>query len=150
MTQQVLVPMDTSGPATAALEYALTRFPDAEIVVLYACGINEADGSLRERVLRSEFERERIQQERIAEKIFQAAADSAEQAGATVSTALEYGLPIRAITSYAEDHDVDRIVIGTHDRKGLSRLLLGSVVEVVMRRSPVPVTVRSAGARTPE
>ena len=45
------------------------------------------------------------------------------------------------IVEYVETHDVDHVVIGSHGRKGLSRVLLGSVAELVVRRSPVPVTV---------
>ncbi|MDZ7731027.1 MAG: universal stress protein [Natrialbaceae archaeon] len=36
---------------------------------------------------------------------------------------------------------VDRIVIGSHGRTGLSRVLLGSVAEEVARRAPIPVTI---------
>lgn len=37
--------------------------------------------------------------------------------------------------------DVDHVAVGSHGRSGVSRLLLGSVAESVMRRPPVPVTV---------
>lgn len=51
--------------------------------------------------------------------------------------------PPEAIVSYAEDHDVDVIVAGTHGRRGLQRLLIGSVAEEVLRTAPCPVlTVR--------
>lgn len=133
--------MDTSEPATAALEYALTQFPDADIVVLYACGIDETDERLRQRVLREECTEERARQERIAGEIFQSAVEAAERASMSVSTVLEYGLPIRTIIAYAEEHDIDRIVIGTHNRTGLSRLLLGSAAEIIVRQSSIPVTV---------
>lgn len=141
MTQRVLVPMDTSGPATAALEYALTQFPDADIVVLYACGIDETDERLQQRVLQEECNEERARQERIAEGIFRAAVAAAERASTSVSTVFEYGLPVRTIIAYAEEHDIDQIVIGTHNRTGLSRLLLGSVAETIVRQSSIPVTV---------
>lgn len=135
--------MDISEPATAALEFALGRFPDAEITVLYTSGLGESEAGLRWRVLRSECEEERERQETVAAGVFRAAAAAAERADVTVSTALEHGHPIRAIVAYAEDHDIDRIVIGTHDRGGVSRLLLGSVAETVVRQSSVPVTVKS-------
>ena len=48
------------------------------------------------------------------------------------------------ILDYAEEHDVDLIVIGTHGRRGPGRLLLGSVAEEVVRYAPCPVlTVRA-------
>jgi len=49
-----------------------------------------------------------------------------------------------ALIDYAETHDVDLIVMGTHGRRGLRRMLLGSVAEEVVRWAPCPVlTVRS-------
>lgn len=51
--------------------------------------------------------------------------------------------PPDAIVSYAEDHDIDLVVVGTHGRRGLQRLLIGSVAEEVLRTAPCPVlTVR--------
>ena len=51
-----------------------------------------------------------------------------------------------AILSYADDEDVDLIVMGTHGRRGVRRLLLGSVAEEVVRRADRPVlTVRQDG-----
>jgi nucleotide-binding universal stress UspA family protein len=51
------------------------------------------------------------------------------------------GQAANAIVAYAEDHDVDRIVVGSHGRRGLSRFLLGSVAERVARRAPGSVTI---------
>ncbi|AQL44122.1 stress response protein [Halorientalis sp. IM1011] len=51
--------------------------------------------------------------------------------------------PHRAIVDHADEDDCDLIVMGTHGRGGIDRLLLGSVAERVVRRAPVPVmTVR--------
>ncbi len=58
-----------------------------------------------------------------------------------------------ALLNYAEDEDVDLIVLGTHGRRGPSRVLLGSVAEEVVRRARQPViTVRGEeeDVRTPE
>lgn len=53
------------------------------------------------------------------------------------------GSPVDELVKYAEDHEIDLIVMGTHGRTGLSRLLMGSVAEGVLRRSPCPVlTIR--------
>jgi len=47
------------------------------------------------------------------------------------------------ITEYAKDHDIDLIVMGTHGRRGLGHLFLGSVAEEVVRFSLCPVlTIR--------
>ncbi|SDG34211.1 universal stress protein [Halorientalis regularis] len=53
------------------------------------------------------------------------------------------GKPSSTIVEHAVDDDCDLIVMGTHGRGGIDRLLLGSVAERVVRRSSVPVmTVR--------
>ncbi len=49
------------------------------------------------------------------------------------------GHPAHAIVQLAESEDVDLIVMGTHGRSGLSRLLMGSVTENVMRKAPCPM-----------
>ena len=55
----------------------------------------------------------------------------------------ENGSPPDVIVTYAEEHDIDLIVAGTHGRRGLQRLLIGSVAEEVLRTAPCPVlTVR--------
>ncbi|MEZ4701567.1 MAG: universal stress protein [Rhodothermales bacterium] len=49
-----------------------------------------------------------------------------------------------AIVEYARQHDADLIVIGTHGRRGMRRLFMGSVAEEVVREAPCPVlTVRA-------
>ncbi|MFB6094731.1 MAG: universal stress protein [Halanaeroarchaeum sp.] len=56
------------------------------------------------------------------------------------------GSPAREIVRYAEEADCDLVVMGTHGRGGIDRLLLGSVAERVVRSSSVPVlTVRVDG-----
>lgn len=60
-----------------------------------------------------------------------------------VEGAMTEGVPSQEIVDYAESHDIDLIVMGTHGRGGLDRLLLGSVAERVIRTAPVPVmTIR--------
>ena len=63
-----------------------------------------------------------------------------------VETAIVDGSPSTEIVRYAEDADCDLVVMGTHGRGGIDRLLLGSVAETVVRASSVPVlTVRVTG-----
>jgi nucleotide-binding universal stress UspA family protein len=62
------------------------------------------------------------------------------------------GLPAETIVESArQDSDVDLIVLGTHGRTGLSRLLMGSVAENVVRRAPCPVlTVKKPREEQPK
>jgi nucleotide-binding universal stress UspA family protein len=65
----------------------------------------------------------------------------AEEFGATVPvvTAVEAGPPAAQVVSYASQHRIDLIVVGTHGRTGVSRALLGSVAERIIRSAPCPV-----------
>lgn len=68
-----------------------------------------------------------------------------------IETALLEGPPGREIVAYAEEIGCDLIVMGTHGRGGLNRLLLGSVAERVIRSATVPVmTIRVGGDDVPE
>jgi nucleotide-binding universal stress UspA family protein len=69
----------------------------------------------------------------------------AEQIEADIpgETAVLHGTPHERILDYADENDIDLIVMGTHGRSGLDRYLLGSVAEKVLRAADAPVlTVR--------
>ena len=54
------------------------------------------------------------------------------------------GAPVDEIAKYAKEHNIDLIVQGTHGRRGVKHMLLGSVAENIVRYAPCPVlTVRS-------
>lgn len=60
-----------------------------------------------------------------------------------VPLALEGVSPAMVLVEHASEHDVDLVVIGTHGRRGIRHLFLGSVAEEVVRTAPCPVyTVR--------
>lgn len=66
--------------------------------------------------------------------------------GKEVIRATRTGAPFLEIISYAKDHEIDLIVIGTHGHSGLMHLLMGSVAENIVRKSPCPVmTVKPEG-----
>ncbi|SDK23695.1 universal stress protein [Natronorubrum texcoconense] len=67
----------------------------------------------------------------------------AERGGVDVETAVEQGVPHEEILAYADENDIDMIVMGTQGRTGLDRVLVGSVTERVVRMADAPVvTVR--------
>ena len=49
------------------------------------------------------------------------------------------GDPVKEIVEFAKRKDVDLIVMGSHGLTGIIRVLMGSVAEAVVRRSPCPV-----------
>jgi len=78
-----------------------------------------------------------------ATRIHTTATDLAAERNTELDTVTEVGNPVRAILEYADDHDTDQIVMGSHGRSGLNRALLGSVAETVTRRARIPVTIVS-------
>lgn len=79
-----------------------------------------------------------------AESALRTVLDPAWAARNDVTLQVAVGTPFLEITRYAEEHQVDLIVMGTHGRTGLQHVLLGSVAERVLRQAICPVlTIRS-------
>ncbi len=132
MTQHLLVPVDDSDPARAALEYALKHFPDAEITVLHAVDDLAAGyAGQPPAVAGTDAEPE----------VFDEAKRLAAEYNADFEAQVVDGTAGEAILGYAEEEEIDGIVMGSKGRSGVSRVLLGSIAEQVTRRASVPVTV---------
>ncbi|MBI3860577.1 MAG: universal stress protein [Planctomycetia bacterium] len=70
----------------------------------------------------------------------------AAKAGVTIVRSVRMGNPFVEIVKYAEETGIDLIVVGTHGRGALMHVLMGSIAEKVVRKSPCPVlTVRPHG-----
>ena len=80
---------------------------------------------------------------RLAEDTLEARCGQLRQSGIKARWRLEVGVPFEEIVKAAHEEGADMIVMGTHGRSGLNRLLLGSVAERVVRLALCPVlTVR--------
>jgi nucleotide-binding universal stress UspA family protein len=139
--RRIGVPTDFSAPARGALDLALALAGplggDAggggpELLVFHiAWHVERQDGpALEEPELRSRVERE--------------AADAVDRAGADpsphVPTEVVRGVsPAEAIGSYAREHGLELLVLGTHGHGGLRRFLIGSVASGAARQAPCPV-----------
>jgi universal stress protein A len=67
-----------------------------------------------------------------------------------VTKAIHTGVAVLEIVDYVRTENIDLVVMGTHGRGGLEHILIGSVAEKVVRRSPCPVlTIRPAGKQFP-
>ena len=141
MARNVLVPVDDSDPSSDALEFATDHYPDATITALHVVDPTDFPVGGFESGVMTDIDQVRENQERHAEDLLEGVRERLTDAGVDVRTAIESGKPSNAIVEYADEHDVDLIAIGSHGRTGASRVLLGSVAETVVRRSPVPVTV---------
>jgi nucleotide-binding universal stress UspA family protein len=134
----VLVPVDESERAQTACELAADLFPDGTVVLLHV--INPAEAGFSADAAMPTFPEGWYDQEtERAESVLDDAEASIE--GVTVERVVEVGQPTDSIIDAVEEYDIDHVVMGSHGRQGVSRLLLGSVAENVVRRSPVPVTI---------
>ncbi len=140
MDERILVPVDESDQSEAALEYALESHPEASVTVLHVIDPRDLRtyGGLEGWV---DMDQLADQQQAHGERLVEDARERAADRGISVTTEVLTDKPSRAIVEYAEENDIDHIVIGSHGRAGISRVLLGSVAETVARRSPVPVTI---------
>jgi nucleotide-binding universal stress UspA family protein len=138
MYDTVLFPSDGSEGAEAALEHAIDlagRY-DATLHVLYVADTNRDSVT----VLGTDVVDALVAK---GEEMVAETAARAEAAGLDVVTAVVQGGPSETILDYVADRGVDVVVMATHGRRGLDRLLLGSVTERVVRSADVPVlTVR--------
>ena len=134
----VLVPLDGSDGAEASLAYALDLFPEGRFTLLAVVdptsGFSGAGAPGTSEVWYRNARRQ-------ATEHLDGSRATAEERGVEVTTAVETGRPARVIVEYADEHDVDHVVMGTQGREGVSRLLTGSVAEGVVRHATVPVTV---------
>lgn len=140
MPNNVLVAFDGSTLAERALTYAVENFSDATITTMYVIDpidsvIDVEAGGLP--VAEDWYDNA---QER-ATIIHTTATDLAEEHDIDIDTVTEVGRPARVILEYADDHNIDQIVMGSHGRSGIDRTLLGSVAETVTRRARIPVTI---------
>jgi nucleotide-binding universal stress UspA family protein len=139
MYDHIVLPTDGSPEMDAVVDHAgeLARAHNATIHVLYVVDSGAFTGLPAE----TSFDRlERM----LKEDGERALSATVEQLGpdVTVEQELLEGSPAAEIVDFAGDHG-DVVVMGTHGRGGLNRLLLGSVAERVVRRCPRPVlTVR--------
>jgi nucleotide-binding universal stress UspA family protein len=61
--------------------------------------------------------------------------------------ALRTGKPFYEIIQYAEEEQIDLIIIATHGHSGMEQVLFGSTAEKVVRKAPCPVLVVREGTR---
>ena len=136
----ILLTTDGSKRSEAAVDPAveLARISDAEIHILYVIDIGVDSSYSAVTDLMSQLEAVENFEE-IGEKATESVKKEVEQKGINPKVAIKRGVPHRKITDYADEEDIDLIVMSTHGRSGLDRMLLGSITEKVIRSSKTPV-----------
>lgn len=141
MYDRILVPTDGSAEGEQAVAHAVELASEHGSTVHALYVINTA--SYAGLPMESSWEGIDEMLRADAEDAVTAVERLARERNVPVQTAVVEGSPSKQIVHYAEANDCDLVVMGTHGRGGIDRLLLGSVTEKVVRGSNVPVlTVR--------
>jgi nucleotide-binding universal stress UspA family protein len=139
---RILVPLDGSPMAEAALPTARTLAKDNPHAVLTLMRAAEAGGLGTGDAIEAQ-----VAVVREAEAYMDAVARRLQAEGLAVKTSVWYGAPAASIASAAEAIKADLIVMNSHGRSGLGRLVLGSVAEQVLRGTRTPILLlRAPGA----
>jgi nucleotide-binding universal stress UspA family protein len=141
MYQRILVPIDGSATSERALQEAIKLVDGkAQLRLIY---VIEATYPL-DSVAYALIDHAALQDatRKTGERALAQAAEKVQRSGMTAETAL-LDVPAERVSavidSDALNWKADLIVIGTHGRSGLNRLLLGSVAEEVVRGTSLPV-----------
>lgn len=136
----VLVPLDGSPLADAALNHALDVF-DCRITVLNV--ITPLDAGMSESGILEVDEAQLDKAHARADQLIKRARHQATAMDRTVEAVVETGEPAETILAYIDTADVDHIVMGGHGgpKIGALRRLLGTVATTVVGEAPISVTV---------
>lgn len=151
MFRKILVPTDGSDVSLVGALRALplAKLASATIAVVYVqdvyafAGIGQANTAGRQRDMAAPRAQATAAIDRIC--------DEAKAAGVAFETLMvEDDQPARGIVSAAQTSGADLIVMSSHGRTGVAKLVLGSVATKVLALSPVPVLIIKTGPEAGE
>ena len=139
---KILVPIDFGEPSARALEIAgaLAKDTGGTITILHVFDVPASYAGMGispVELLAPMWEAGKKQLEDTLSKLKATVPDATEE--------IARGVPWREILAVIERDRPDLVVMGTHGRRGVQRMLLGSVAEKIVRVSPVPVLTVPAG-----
>ncbi len=125
LLRQILVPTDFSQNSGHAISYACDLAKQASSRLHLVHVLQDASGNRTAAV----------------DRLAGIGMTAGGRVGAVTETHVITGTPAAAITEYAQQHEIDLVVMSTHGRTGLSHLTMGSVAEHVLRKAQCPVLV---------
>lgn len=129
---RILVPLDHSSAAAAALALARANFPHSEIRLLHVLDPSQVANAISSPVA-PDLGREQLEN-KAAQRLAHLVTDDDR-------LVIRVGKPAEVIIKEAEEWQADLITMGTHGRTGFDHFLHGSVAEQVVRRSRLPVLI---------
>ena len=142
MYDRILLPTDMSPGVDRAIEHAIDAAEryDAALHVLYVVDADAYSSYPGDEYVH-EFEGLEHALEEAGRDAVEAITATAADAGIDTVSEIRHGVPHEEILAYGDEADIDLTVVGSKNRSGEYRRLLGSVAERVARLSERPVTV---------
>ena len=133
MYKSILVPLDGSGLAEEILPEIekVAACMRARLILLRVCRAHVFPGK--------DSTKAEVEVVRKAEKYLEVIADQLSAKGLEAEAHVRYGDVANEILTHSKRNDIDLIAMSTHGRGGLTRWLLGSVAEKIVRHSEKPV-----------
>jgi nucleotide-binding universal stress UspA family protein len=142
--KEILVAVDNSEPSAAALDLAVelgTAF-ESSVTVLHVVDPAALAAAAGDAGASAAVEIELDEMQTAGKSLLDEVCGRVRKAGLQATPVLRDGAPAATIIDTAKRSNCDLIVMGTHGRRGVARLFLGSTAEAVLRESDVPVLVK--------
>jgi nucleotide-binding universal stress UspA family protein len=139
--KKVLFPVDLSESSDKIVPYvqSVAKRYDAKIHILFAArAFEHLTGMYVPASSVSRFEKEVLDG---AQKLLYEFVDKQFGDYSNTKAVVVVGDASEEIIYYIEDQHIDLVIMGTHGRKGMDKIMFGSVAERVLKTSPVPVMV---------
>ncbi|NTW49519.1 MAG: universal stress protein [Chlorobiales bacterium] len=139
--KKILCTTDFSDASKNALRYAneFARSMDATVIILHIVEPRPIATDMSVAYIPIETDLEKAAEDDLAQLVI-----DEKYKGVTAKRLVLIGEPAEMILQQAKALDVDLIILGSHGRTGLTRLLMGSVAEAVVRKAPCPVLIIKA------
>ncbi len=139
MYKKILVPLDGSALAESALANAVEIAAACQVAELVLIDVIEPFKDLSYWVSDDTAHKMQKEAARVAQKYLDYTVQKLSNEGIQAEAVLAEGNPGEVILEYAIKTEANLIVMGTHGRKGFSRLMFGSVALRLAEHSPIPV-----------
>ncbi len=149
MYKKILYPTDFSETSGLVLEHLKTfkELGGEEVIILHVIEEEKTKNILSSLIKFFSFKKDEAEREVInklkheAEEKINKIKEELEKYGYSVKCIIDSGSPHKKIVKYAENEDVNVIIMGSHGETNLKEILLGSVTEYVVKNTTKPVLI---------
>jgi nucleotide-binding universal stress UspA family protein len=141
MYQKIMVPLDGSQVAECVISHIETIAGKSATRVELVTVIEPLEIPTRGKIALSDDDIKQIDADgkKEAHKYLDQVSSRLKQAGVNAHAVLLTGKAADSLVRYANNNDVDLIIMATHGRSGISKIFWGSVAEKILRATAIPV-----------